>query len=209
MGKSLDIIKAPKQKPITPSTVGDRTREHNQDKDSFFNSEPKEEKSDPLLFYLILGLCAIILLVALSVWLIYRSISGSGNSTTSTTTSQSAKATEGSTASETTSSTSTTSTESATATVDKSSVKVRILNGNGRSGEASLVAQALKDDGFVNITTGNAASRYGTTIIYYNTGKLAEAKAVENIVSNKYSPTLKEDASIAKTNDVVVALGDK
>ncbi len=205
MGKSLDIIKAPKQKPVTPKSVGDRTRE--QDKDSFFNSQPKEEKSDPLLFYLILGLCAIILLVALSVWLIYRSLSGAGNSTSSsTTTSQPAKTSETSTTSSTSS---TTTTESATATVDKSSVKVRVLNGNGRSGEATIVAQALKDDGFVNITTGNAASRYATTIIYYNTGKLAEAKAVEKIVSNKYTPTLKEDSSIAKTNDVVVALGDK
>lgn len=205
MGKSLDIIKAPKQKPVTPKSVGDRT--HEQDKDSFFNSQPKEEKSDPLLFYLILGLCAIILLVALSVWLIYRSLSGAGNSTSSsTTTSQPAKTSETSTTSSTSS---TTTTESATATVDKSSVKVRVLNGNGRSGEATIVAQALKDDGFVNITTGNAASRYATTIIYYNTGKLAEAKAVEKIVSNKYTPTLKEDSSIAKTNDVVVALGDK
>lgn len=209
MGKSLDIIKAPKQKPVTPNNVGDRT--HEQDKDSFFNSEPKQEKSDPLLFYLILGLCAIILLVALSVWLIYRSLSGAGNSTSSSTsTSQSAKADDSKKEAPASSSTTTTSAdESATTTVDKSSVKVRVLNGNGRSGEANLISQALKDDGFVNITTGNAAGRYSTTVIYYNTGKLAEAKAVEKVVSSKYEPTLKEDSSIAKTNDVVVALGDK
>lgn len=205
MGKSLDIIKAPKQKPVTPKNVGDRT--HEQDKDSFFNSQPKEEKSDPLLFYLILGLCAIILLVALSVWLIYRSLTGAGNSTSSSSTTPTTQASTSQTATDTTSTTSTTSSESAT--VDKASVKVRVLNGNGRSGEASLVAESLKDDGFANITTGNAASRYAATVIYYNTGKLAEAKAVQKVVSSKYEPTLKEDSNITKTNDVVVALGDK
>lgn len=214
MGKSLDIIKAPKQKPITPQNVGSKDRE--KDKGQFFDTPRHEENSDPLLFYLILGLCAIILLVALSVWLIYKSFTGDGNSTSTETTSVTADTNAGVTdasGSDTTTGaaveTTTSTTSSTSSEVDKASVKVRIVNGNGRSGEASLMKQALEDDGFKDITTGNALSQYSTTVIYYNTGKLAEAKAVEAVVSSKYETSLLESPSVAKDNDVLVALGAK
>jgi hypothetical protein len=84
-----------------------------------------------------------------------------------------------------------------------------VVNGNGRSGEAQLMKEALEEDGFVNITVGNALSRYATTVIYYNSGKLEEAQAVEKIVSNKYQTTLLESPSVTKDNDVLVALGNK
>lgn len=209
MGKSLDIIKAPKQKPVTPRDIGDNGRE--KDKDSFFETPRKEEHSDPLLFYLILGLCAIILLVALSVWLIYKSFNkpaeqpaATGTESTTSTTSSEAATTDQA-ATETAQQT----TGSASSNIDKAAVKIRIVNGNGRNGEANLMKTALTDDGFKNITTGNAASRYATTIVYYNTGKIAEAKAVEKIIASKYETSLMEDPNITKDNDVVVALGAK
>lgn len=213
MGKSLDIIKAPKQKPITPNTLGNNDRE--KDKDKFFDTPRREEHSDPLLFYLVLGLCAIILLVALSVWLIYKSFNQSSSKSdetktesTTSTTSDSAAVTDKSTTEEKTTPTETTK-ETTDSSVNKAEVKIRIVNGNGRNGEAALMKTALEDDGFKNITTGNAASRYSTTLIYYNTGKIAEAKAVEKIISAKYKTSLMEDPNITKSNDVVVALGEK
>lgn len=221
MGKSLDIIKAPKQKDVTPRTIGDNGRE--KDKDRFFDTERNQEHSDPLLFYLILGLCAIILLVALSVWLIYKSFNSTPQEETTTTEETQdtvkSKSEDGATITETTTTDTTTTTSEApkpaedtpTATneIDKASVKLRIVNGNGRSGEAGLMKTALEDDGFTNISTGNALSQYSTTVVYYNTGKIAEAKAVDAIVSQKYETSLLEDPSITKDNDVVVALGAK
>lgn len=221
MGKSLDIIKAPKQKDVTPRTIGDNGRER--DKDRFFDTERNQEHSDPLLFYLILGLCAIILLVALSVWLIYKSFNSTSQEDTTTTEETQetvkSKSEDGATITETTTTDTTTTTSeapettedtpTATSEIDKASVKLRIVNGNGRSGEAGLMKTALEDDGFTNISTGNALSQYSTTVVYYNTGKIAEAKAVDAIVSQKYETSLLEDPSITKDNDVVVALGAK
>lgn len=221
MGKSLDIIKAPKQKDVTPRTIGDNGRE--KDKDRFFDTERSQEHSDPLLFYLILGLCAIILLVALSVWLIYKSFNSTSTPTEETTTEETdtvkTKSEDGATITETTTTDTTTTTSeapkpaedtpTATSEIDKASVKLRIVNGNGRSGEAGLMKTALEDDGFTNISTGNALSQYSTTVIYYNTGKIAQAKAVDAIVSQKYETSLLEDPNITKDNDVVVALGAK
>jgi len=207
MGKSLDIIKAPKQKPVTPENVGDRERER--DKNSFFDTPDHEEKSDPLLFYLILGLCAIVLLVALSVWLIYKSFNSDNTSKSASQTSSSTSSSSGAAADKKSVTTSSSSTTSETSEFNKADVKIRIVNGNGRTGEANLMKTALEDDGFKNITTGNATSRYSTTVVYYNTGKLAQAKAVEKIISSKYQTSLLEDPNITKDNDVVVALGAK
>ena len=222
MGKSLDIIKAPKQKDVTPRTIGDNGRE--KDKDKFFDTERNQEHSDPLLFYLILGLCAIILLVALSVWLIYKSFNSTSTPTEETTTEETdtvkTKSEDGATVTETATTDTTTTSEAtqeeqtsdtptATSEIDKATVKVRIVNGNGRTGEANLMKTALEDDGFVNITTGNALSQYNTTVVYYNTGKIAEAKAVDKIIAAKYETSLLEDPNITKDNDVVVALGAK
>jgi len=210
MSKSIDIVKAPKQKEVTPESMQDNNREKGNDKNDFFERDPEPERSDPLFFYLVLGLCAIILLIALSIWLVYKSINSNGESKSSSTTSSSTSGTTGETASSSAAAiASETTSASQAGTVNKANVKIRIVNGNGRNGEANLIKTALTDDGFKNITTGNAASRYATTIIYYNTGKIEEAKAVEKVVSAKYKPTLTENPGITKDNDVLVALGNK
>jgi cytoskeletal protein RodZ len=217
VGKSLDIIKAPKQKPVTPNTVMNHERER--DKNEFFESAAVQERSDPLMFYLILGLCAIVLLVVLSVAMIYRSIKNPTADTSAETTSQTATEASSQEAVQTepaaTDATAkpaeeATTPAAATPAIDKTQVKIRVVNGNGRNGEASLVAKALKDDGFTQITSGNALSRYKTTVVYYKTGKLPEAQAVENIVKAKYKTSLLEDTTnTTKDNDVLVALGNE
>ncbi len=219
MGKSLDIVKAPKQKPVTPSTVADNTRDR--PAGEFFEGNQPEEKSDPMIFYLIIGLCAIVLMVVLTVVLIYRNTRADNSPATTTNAGEAATEDTASTtktdqtvtdttAPATTDSTATSQTAAQTPPqVDKASVKIRIVNGNGRNGEASLMAQALKADGFTQITTGNALSRYKTTVVYYNTGKVAEAQAVETIIKAKYKTSLLENPGITKTNDVLVALGNE
>ena len=216
VGKSLDIIKAPKQKPVTPATVMSHERER--DKNEFFESAAAQEHHDPLIFYLILGLCAIVLLIVLSVVLIYRSTKNSSVGEGGEATGQTAETPSSDTvqtepaATEPAADTSKEATEPTAPTasaIDKTQVKIRIVNGNGRNGEAALIAKALKDDGFTQITTGNALSRYKTTVIYYQTGKLLEAQAVESVVKAKYKTSLLESGSVVKSNDVLVALGNE
>ena len=175
-----------------------------------------------MVFYLILGLCAIVLLVVLSVVLIYRGSrrnSPSSEAVTATTTDTATDTSATSQTDQTVTDTATapaadtsTSTSQAAATppaIDKANVQVRVVNGNGRNGEAALMAKALNDAGFTKVTTGNALSRYKTTVVYYKTGKLAEAQAVEIVIKAKYKTSLLENPSIVKTNDVLVALGNE
>jgi len=222
MGKSLDIIRAPKQRPIHKETVFDTQKEP--DHDNFFNTPSEPERTDPFIFYLVLGLCSVILLVVLSLWLIFfKNKSADSVDTNTITTNQ---AVENSTIGNITA-TSETKPESSdsvspevtttpdltppttTSTLDKASVKVRVVNGNGRSGEATTMKQLLSDDGFTNISAGNASSRYASTVIYYQSGQLEAAEAVDAIVSTKYETELVENNSVAKSYQVVVALGTK
>ena len=218
MGKSLDIIKAPRQKPISPATVADSKHEKN--KDDFFPHEPPT-REDPLLFYLILGLCAIILLIVLSVALVYKTIRTPSATDTSQTTDQAAGNSESTeaipadTMTETTDTNTTATAEEAAnpteaaPSIDKAALVIRVLNGNGRTGEAALMAQTLKDAGFTNVTTGNTLSRYKTTVIYHKAGKVPAARAVQEVIASKYQNiSLLENESIAGSSDIVVALGE-
>jgi cytoskeletal protein RodZ len=217
MGKSLDIIRAPKQRPVHKETVFDT--QHEPDKDNFFNTPTEPERTDPFIFYLALGLCSVILLVVLSLWLIFfknKSVdttdtttpavieqnTSAGNITASTDTNQPVADTTSAATPELTP-------PAPTATIDKAAVKVRVVNGNGRSGEATTMKQMLSDAGFTDISAGNASSRYATTVIYYQSGQIEAAKAINEIVATKYQTELVENNSVAKSYQVVVALGNK
>ncbi|HOE74907.1 MAG TPA: LytR C-terminal domain-containing protein [bacterium] len=217
MAKSIDIIKAPKQKPVSPKDIANNRRES--DKGAFFDRPRHESKPDVLNYYLILAVCALLLLVVLAGWLIYKQLTSEGEvsqheeitTTQEEPSNETAKINGDSSTKVTLNETppATTPTTTQAPTVDKANTKVRVVNGNGRSGEAQLMKDTLKADGFTNITVGNALSRYATTVIYYNSGKLAEAQAVEKIVASKYQTSLLESPSVVKDNDVLVALGNK
>lgn len=55
-------------------------------------------------------------------------------------------------------------------------VRVRVLNGSGREGEAGLASEALKGGGFQVTEIGDAPSRVGTTVIRYADGASAAAE---------------------------------
>jgi hypothetical protein len=62
--------------------------------------------------------------------------------------------------------------------VAPSAVKVQVLNGSGRAGEASAATEALQTAGFQLGTPGNARETARTTI-YFGTGQLAKAQLLE------------------------------
>ncbi len=93
-------------------------------------------------------------------------------------------------------------TPDAPAALSKSQVSVQVLNGNGQTGQASTVAANLKKDGYVNVKVGNARSfTFASTIIYYQSGRLDEAKALKTA----YGKAAKlEESSISSTLQLVL-----
>lgn len=122
-----------------------------------------------------------------------------------------------STASNSTSASSTASTPTATPTpatptpapsiTAPAEVKIRVLNGNGISGSAASVKNTLTAAGYSIPSVSNAARfTYTKTMIYYNTGKKAEADAVAAVLSNRTTEVVL-NASVAGTSDVIVVVG--
>ena len=101
-----------------------------------------------------------------------------------------------------------TTTPAATASsIDKSSIKLKVLNGNGIKGDAASVTTQLKNAGFTVSSTTNAKSfSYATSIIYYKTGKDQEAALVKESITGR-SITLEQNDSATGTMDIVVVVG--
>ncbi len=92
--------------------------------------------------------------------------------------------------------------------VTKSSVGIRILNGNGKKGSAQEIAEILKKNGFQVKETKNADKfDYPESVISYKPGQKDAAQSIAKQIANKYSANLKEDASLDL--DVVILLGLK
>ncbi len=93
------------------------------------------------------------------------------------------------------------------ASIDKSAVTLRVLNGTTKAGIATTIKTTLQDAGFTVRTVGNAKTQnYQSTLIYYQTGKLAEAQAVQSALS-QYSPTLEESTTLASPDMILVIYG--
>jgi hypothetical protein len=101
-----------------------------------------------------------------------------------------------------------TPTPTPTPSVDPASVILRVLNGTTTTGAASKAKTTLESAGFKVRTTGNAKNQnYDTTMVYYQTGKEAEAQAVKDALTG-YSVTL-EESSLAAPDMVLVVIGKK
>jgi len=100
-----------------------------------------------------------------------------------------------------------TATPTPSSSVDKKSVTLRVLNGTTKAGAASTGKTILEQAGFTVRTIGNAQHQnYTSTVIYYQTGKQAEAQAVQSALS-KYKSTLQESSGLASPDMVLVVLG--
>jgi LCP family protein required for cell wall assembly len=87
--------------------------------------------------------------------------------------------------------------------LEPSDVKVRVLNGSGRPGEAGAAAEKLAAAGFVQSGTGDAAGRASTQIRFVP-GAEARAALVQGYVVG--SSELKSDPSV-RGSDVVLVTG--
>lgn len=90
--------------------------------------------------------------------------------------------------------------------VNKATTKLSILNGNGRTGEASTAKATLTGKGWTVASVGNAANIHPQTTIYYHSGKSAEADALKGDFGNSGAQTA-ESNEIVGSSDLVLVLG--
>ncbi|MEI7792353.1 MAG: LytR C-terminal domain-containing protein [Candidatus Berkelbacteria bacterium] len=99
-------------------------------------------------------------------------------------------------------------TEPIATTIDKKAIKMNVLNGNGISNSAVLVKNILVKAGFTVSSVTNAKKfTYPTTIVYYKTGKEAEAELVKDALSTRSVTTELYDG--IGSLDVQVVVGKK
>lgn len=93
-------------------------------------------------------------------------------------------------------------------TIDKSAIKISVLNGSGIKSSAKTVADTLTAAGFTITSTGNARSfSYQTTYIYYKTGKEAEANLVKSAIADRAAEIKESNTIVGTKNDIVVVVG--
>jgi cytoskeletal protein RodZ len=108
-----------------------------------------------------------------------------------------------------TSGSSTTSSTAPSSAIDKSSIIIKILNGNKRTGEAAALKEKMEADGFKIESTGNAKSTYETTIVYYKKGKESQANLVKEFLAKTYQTKTEENNDLVGSADVLIVLGLK
>lgn len=95
--------------------------------------------------------------------------------------------------------------------VDLSKLKVQVLNGSGKKGEANVVANLLAKAGFKNIDTGNAKKfDYTVTLIESKTGGVVPEELIEALKDYK---TGVDDGggklSADSKYDIIITVGSK
>lgn len=91
-----------------------------------------------------------------------------------------------------------------------SALKVQVQNGSGTTGEANRVVALLKEKGFVDVVTGNAANfDFTSTEVSVKSTAKAAYKNVEEALSGTYSVVEKDELDSSSKFDIVVVVGDK
>jgi len=196
MGKSLDIIDLKKDL---------RTPEQDDSEEKF---EQRGESGGGGLFYLILGIVALVVAIAIALYVLYK------DSNPVDTENQSPTVTATTSISPITSITAVTSPVVLTSPTSQTAFKytdesIRIANGNSINGEANKIKAQLEAAGFKVASVGNASRAYTESTIYYKTGEEALAKALQSAIKDNYAATTKEDNPVVGSYDAVVVLGSK
>ncbi|OFW57804.1 MAG: hypothetical protein A2W01_05150 [Candidatus Solincola sediminis] len=99
--------------------------------------------------------------------------------------------------------------EEANIEIDRSLVRLKVLNGARWGGMASKIADEFRDKGYIDIESGDAANIYPETTIYYAPNQKDQAKAAAYDLNPEADYILTEDAYVASSNqaDVVVVIG--
>lgn len=120
--------------------------------------------------------------------------------------------TDGSQSTKTTETPSQTTTETPPATtpsIEKSAVKVEVLNGNGVANSAAEVKTKIIASGFTVSKVANASKyTYPSTIIYYKNNYSTFADEIKTTLSTRECTT-EENAQIVGSYDIVVVVGKK
>ncbi len=93
--------------------------------------------------------------------------------------------------------------------IDRSAVRLKVLNGARWEGMASKIADELRDKGYTNIASGNSTNVYPQTTIYYAPDQKDQAMAVAYDLNPIADYVMTEDAYVASSNnaDVVAIIG--
>lgn len=102
----------------------------------------------------------------------------------------------------------TTPTATPTPTVAKNKIAIKVLNGSGTKGEASDVADTLKDAGFTKVTTGNADDfdHKGLEIDTNSTGE-TYLNQIKQTLSDSYSNIKTDKLSSDSDEDIQIIIG--
>lgn len=92
---------------------------------------------------------------------------------------------------------------------DKASFSIRVLNGNGRTGEAANTKSTLQAAGFKVGVIGNAKNTYSTTQIYYSAKHESAAKLVSENLKKPAELHEAEQTLVGDGYDILVVLGIK
>ncbi len=87
-------------------------------------------------------------------------------------------------------------------------LKIRVVNGTGKAGEAGKVKAALEKEGFTSIETGNAASKSAITTIRFSELIWATDSAVIKDTLGKLFKNVVATVSAGLTNDVEITTGE-
>jgi len=202
MAKSLDIIDPQREMENKPRANGSE-------------EEPfkMEESHSNGAFYLVLGIIALVLAVGAALYIFYKDYNPAAGSKSATATASAVgtgtTATTTASATSTTTITATASASAATTSFKYTNESIRIVNGNGKEGEASRIKKLLEDKGYKIESTGNATRSYDSSIVYYKTGKEELAKALADAIKGEYSAEVKNSDSTVGQYDAVIALGSK
>jgi hypothetical protein len=91
--------------------------------------------------------------------------------------------------------------------INKASISIQVLNGNGISGSAADVEATLETAGFSVTSVTNAKKfTYTSSIIYYKTGKTDEANAVKDALPNLVTE-LENSDTLTTSYDIVIVVG--
>jgi len=94
-----------------------------------------------------------------------------------------------------------------TPAIDKSLIKIEVLNGNGVTGSAEKLKSVLTNVGYTVSKVANARRfTYPDTIIYHKTGDETTAQDIKAVLTG-YQTLIENSDSIAGTYDIVIVVG--
>lgn len=205
MAKSLDII--------DPKKEIKKTEEEDTELDQGIDDFEVEKKHSDGLFYLIIGIFAIVIATGTALYILYKDYSGKKDEDVRITQTASSGTSTTTASTSTAQSTQTPAAEvslvssEAASTFKYADQNVRIANGNGINGEASKIKKIIEDGGIAVSSTGNASRTYESSIIYYKSGQEALANALKSLIEKSYNAEIKESDQTVGAYDAVVVLG--